>query len=82
MSLCVLQSYLNRLEYVKNALIIETNRGTFYVDRTEYNHFHCLGKHVNFYFYVIPFLFRKIHKIIFMDFVKLKETVVYENYKK
>ena len=78
MSTCVLTDYLSQLEHIKNGLIIQTNRGTFYVDRTEYNHFQCLGKHVNFYFYAIPFLFRKIHKIIFMDFVKLKETVVYE----
>ena len=78
MSTCVLTGYLRQLEHIKNGLIIETNRGSFYVDRTEYNHFHCLGKHVNFYFYESPFLFKKIHKIIFMDFLKLKETVVYE----
>jgi hypothetical protein len=74
MSYFVLMDKLRQLEYLDNALIIQTKLGIFYVDRTEYNHFHCIGKDVNFYFYTIPDLLKKAVKIIFMDFVKIKKN--------
>ena len=76
----ILKGYIGKLNYLKNALIVETSVGTFYIDRTIYNHYNCFGKDVNFYFYIIPSLFNKVYKIIFMDFVKCSKTVVYELY--
>jgi hypothetical protein len=78
----ILTHSLGHLEYLKNALLIETNRGTFYVDRSQFNHFNCVGKDVNFYFYVIPELFNTINKIIVIDLDKYSQTIVYESYDK
>jgi hypothetical protein len=78
MSSNVFKAYLAKLAYLKNALIVETGGGSFYIDKSSHNGYNCVGKNVNFYFN--DFVFNKIHKIIFMDFDKSKESIVYESY--